>query len=357
MKKWATYVTALLLLVGTLMYNTLDVHAAVTVADPTFNMAVNISSLALDDSYYINLDDTNTWRSFAYGTSSLFRFQISGLIPGNTYYGIVEKYWEGQWALPSVYASSSIMNITLVESSFPEGVNVSVSVSYNDSVTNTIRVRFTFYFDDYMPSLSFIDGTVSLEFHRSFFTSNNVIYENTGRLPILSNTWIEDYTGTLYCASLDTANTKTGLFHRLITSIKTSIDSGLLTVSDWLQSIYNNLISQFATVVNTIDQNDEEIMNGYSNTTASEANNDLSNASSELEEREGVLENQSNQYFDDYLSGGQLNTDVLTQLTATITFVATWFANFWNLGGFWTASLTLLFAVYVVMYILRRGGG
>lgn len=95
-----------------------------------------------------------------------------------------------------------------------------------------------------------------------------------------------------------------------------------------------------------------DLMNGYDDTTQSDAADNFNTESDKLTQLEDQLNDQSHGFVSDYTTTG-FNTGVLTTLSSSLIFVTTWFANFWNMGGIFTAGLNLCFSLSIVFFILR----
>lgn len=156
--------------------------------------------------------------------------------------------------------------------------------------------------------------------------------------------------------NLITANT---LQQQTIDAIKdhdTNVGNWFTTLTsnlgNWFQNLYTSMGVGFEKLYQQMTKEQDEQLHGYQDTTTSEAANAFSSESDKLTALEGDLSNQSNQYVSDFTAQG-FDLGVLATIGSSLVFVTTWFTNFWNMGGIWTAGLNLCFALSIVFFILR----
>lgn len=134
-------------------------------------------------------------------------------------------------------------------------------------------------------------------------------------------------------------------------------------VGSWFSDLKTSMQSAFATLFGKVDSGfyalyqqmtneQDEKLNGYDGTVASGANNEFQTGAEDLTQIEGQLNTNSTTYVNDFTSSG-FDTSILTTLGSSLTFVVTWFTNFWNMGGIWTVGLSTCFAIWIAFYILR----
>lgn len=144
----------------------------------------------------------------------------------------------------------------------------------------------------------------------------------------------------------------TNWFTTLISNLSTWYYQRKEDLSNWFLDIDNRLSSGFAALYSQMTKEQDEKLNGYDDTTQSDAAASFSSESDKLTSLEGELSTQGNDFVNDYTSDG-FDTGVLTTLGSSLIFVATWFTNFWNMGGVFTATLNLCFALSIVFFIFR----
>lgn len=120
-----------------------------------------------------------------------------------------------------------------------------------------------------------------------------------------------------------------------------------------------NMNGQFSLQVDTFEFTGDgsagqydEILHGYDNSTLSGATDKFVDNADNLASVEDGLSTDSKQYVNDFTSTG-FDSGVLQTLGSSLTFLATWFTNFWNMGGVWTSGLTFCFALTIAFIILK----
>lgn len=156
--------------------------------------------------------------------------------------------------------------------------------------------------------------------------------------------------------NLITANT---LQQQTIDAIKdhdTNVGNWFTTLTSnlgsWFQQLYTSMGVGFEKLYQQMTKEQDEQLHGYQDTTTSEAANAFSSESDKLTALEGDLSNQSNQYVSDFTAEG-FDLGILATIGSSMVFVTTWFTNFWNMGGIWTAGLNFCFALTIVFFIFR----
>lgn len=120
----------------------------------------------------------------------------------------------------------------------------------------------------------------------------------------------------------------------------------------WFQQLIQSMGIGFSTLYEQMKKEQDDKLYGYQDTTTSEAASVFSSESDKLTALEGELSTQSNTYVTDYAAEG-FDLGVLATLGSSLIFVTTWFTNFWNMGGVFTACLNFCFALSIVFFILR----
>ena len=108
----------------------------------------------------------------------------------------------------------------------------------------------------------------------------------------------------------------------------------------------------FTALYHQMTREQDEKLNGYTDTTQSDAADQFSTESDKLTTLEDELSTQGNDFVNDYTSEG-FDTGILATIGSSLLFVATWFTNFWNMGGIFTSTLNLCFALSIVFFIFR----
>ena len=120
----------------------------------------------------------------------------------------------------------------------------------------------------------------------------------------------------------------------------------------WFQQLIQSMGIGFSTLYEQMKKEQDDKLYGYQDTTTSEAASAFSSESDKLTALEGESSTQSNTYVTDYAAEG-FDLGVLATIGSSLIFVTTWFTNFWNMGGVFTACLNFCFALSIVFFILR----
>ena len=120
----------------------------------------------------------------------------------------------------------------------------------------------------------------------------------------------------------------------------------------WFQQLIQNMGLGFSALYKQMTEEKDEQLYGYQDTTTSEAASAFSSESDRLTALEGELSTQSNTYVTDYAAEG-FDLGVWATIGSSLICVTTWFTNFWNIGGVFTACLNFCFALSIVFFILR----
>ena len=156
---------------------------------------------------------------------------------------------------------------------------------------------------------------------------------------------------TIDAINQNTTNTS-NWFTALISNLSTWYYQRKEDLSNWFLDIDNRLSSGFAALYSQMTKEQDEKLNGYDDTTQSDAADNFNTESDKLTELEGQLNDQSHGFVSDFTDTG-FDVGVLSTVSESLIFVTTWFTNFWNLGGIFTACLNLCFALSIVFYVLR----
>ena len=156
---------------------------------------------------------------------------------------------------------------------------------------------------------------------------------------------------TIDAINQNTTNTS-NWFTTLITTMQSWYNTQTENLRTWFYMIEERMSAGFTALYHQMTREQDEKLNGYTDTTQSDAADSFNTESDKLTELEDQLNNQSHDFVSDYTTTG-FNTGVLTTLSSSLIFVTTWFANFWNMGGIFTAGLNLCFSLSIVFFILR----
>lgn len=118
------------------------------------------------------------------------------------------------------------------------------------------------------------------------------------------------------------------------------------------QTLNQSITSGFDELYEQSQMQHEEVLHGYNDSALNDASNRFTEGAGELKTVEEELTVDSKQYVNDFTSTG-FDAGVLLTLGSSLTFLATWFTNFWNMGGVWTSGLTFCFALTVAFIILK----
>lgn len=130
-----------------------------------------------------------------------------------------------------------------------------------------------------------------------------------------------------------------------------SIEFNTDNLLDKLTSIDNKL-GAVNDSLGTVNDSIQDTMIGYEGSVTQSAADTFTAGADELTQTEEQLTSKSSQYVDDFTVTG-FDAGVLDSLGGSLVFVVTWFTNFWNMGGLFTAALTLCFAVSIAFFILK----
>lgn len=123
-------------------------------------------------------------------------------------------------------------------------------------------------------------------------------------------------------------------------------------IANMEHSVNESIVSGFDSLYNQSQTQHNETLHGYEDSTLNEANNRFTEGADELTAVEDGLTTDSKQYVNDFTSTG-FDAGVLLTLGSSLTFIVTWFTNFWNMGGVWTSGLTFCFALSIAFIILK----
>lgn len=118
------------------------------------------------------------------------------------------------------------------------------------------------------------------------------------------------------------------------------------------QTLNQSILDGFSSLSEQSQTQHNETLHGYEDNTLNEANNRFTEGADELTAVEDGLTTDSKQYVNDFTSTG-FDAGVLLTLGSSLTFIVTWFTNFWNMGGVWTSGLTFCFALSIAFIILK----
>lgn len=145
-----------------------------------------------------------------------------------------------------------------------------------------------------------------------------------------------------------------------IYSLNVNVTNGL----NYVRDIIVTKVDEFIGVINTkftelftkMEEDQEELINGYQGTGTSDASSRFDQSAGELENVESDLTNITNSSIDNYTDTA-FDTSVIASLGSSLVYVVTWFTNFWNMGGLFTSILNVGLALSVAFFILRLRGG
>ena len=120
----------------------------------------------------------------------------------------------------------------------------------------------------------------------------------------------------------------------------------------WFQQLIHSMGIGFSALYEQMTKEQDEQLYGYDDSTTADANTQFSSESDRLTSLEGELSDSSHQYVSDYTAEG-FDLAILSTLGNSLLFVTTWFTNFWNIGGVFTAVLNFCLCISIVAFILR----
>lgn len=150
----------------------------------------------------------------------------------------------------------------------------------------------------------------------------------------------------------NTTNTS-NWFTTLITTMQGWYNTQTENLRTWFYMIEERMSAGFTALYHQMTKEQDEKLNGYEGTSTPDANEEFNAGSSELVSIEGELSDTSSQYVNDFTATG-FDSSALTAIGSSLLFVTTWFTNFWNMGGIWTAGLNICFALSIAFFVLKR---
>lgn len=139
-------------------------------------------------------------------------------------------------------------------------------------------------------------------------------------------------------------------------SVGSKFSALTVNLRNWYQALKTSIENGFSSLLEQMTEEQDEQLHGYEGNAASNADSAFNAGSSELTTIEGDLADTSSTYVNEFTTSG-FDTSVLSTLGNSLLFVVTWFTNFWNMGGLWTAGLNVCFALFVAFFILKFRGG
>lgn len=157
---------------------------------------------------------------------------------------------------------------------------------------------------------------------------------------------------TIDAINQNTTNTS-NWFTTLITTLQGWFNTRTEDLRTWFYMIEERMSAGFTALYHQMTKEQDEKLNGYEGTSTPDANEEFNSGSSELTAIEGELSDTSTQYVNDFTATG-FDSSALTAIGSSLLFVTTWFTNFWNMGGIWTAGLNICFALSIAFFVLKR---
>ena len=124
------------------------------------------------------------------------------------------------------------------------------------------------------------------------------------------------------------------------------------SVNTQFSQLFNNMQAWYNGLTKTINNGIDRLVNNYQGSETTEAESKFNTGADELTSIEGNLSDSSNSYVNDFTTTG-FDASILTTIGSSMTFVVTWFTNFWNMGGVLTSGLNICFAIAIAFFILR----
>lgn len=130
------------------------------------------------------------------------------------------------------------------------------------------------------------------------------------------------------------------------------INNSIIEHENQLHQDMNELQQTMEEQMTQSSEQHNELINGYENDVLNDANEEFVASAGELNSIEKDLSNTGMQYVSDFTAEG-FDLGILATIGSSMVFVTTWFTNFWNMGGIWTAGLNFCFALTIVFFIFR----
>lgn len=137
--------------------------------------------------------------------------------------------------------------------------------------------------------------------------------------------------------------------------ILSKLDNLISTITSKFDSLSTFLTSKFSELFKIMEDDQEELINGFQGSGTDQASTNFDTSARELHSAETQLTNVTNTSVNTYTDFA-FDTTVLTTLGASLVYVVTWFTNFWDIGGLFTALLNIGLALFVAFFILRLRG-
>ena len=279
---------------------------------------------------------------------------IEGLTPGTVLNGELV-----------IYGNASLDPSKLKEGNYFQGMQLNFQSDSEDNITFSgycrdasvlysydFAVKVTF--NSYYCTLDYLDIPFSVEVQTGvgfYSISSGSLDVNNGFYCTFnySSDWagyLDVYTDLRDVPSLE------GYFASQNQEIVDSINQHDSNERSWFNQLITSMGLGFQKLYDQMTEENDEVLNGYEGGAAVDANNAFSSGAGELSQTEEQLTSKSSQYVDDFTVTG-FDAGVLDSLGSSLVFVVTWFTNFWNMGGLFTAALTLCFAVSIAFFILK----
>lgn len=268
------------------------------------------------------------------------QFVAEPLEPGYTYYNWGNfnlSYYVDYSTESQVTYLNCITDVKSVKMSVAGEEDIFLDFYYNDPITVSIlngtsgRYNRDFYIEPFLNGY-YVDAYVDVVF----------------TVTLQHYVW-HDISGADYSIISGLTSNNTVPFMRLPGNYSYTVGNVIVAQNE---TLLGRLTSWFDDLFKRMDDKQNELIHGYQDTTTSEAASAFSSESDKLTALEGELSMQSNTYVTDYAAEG-FDLGVLATIGSSLIFVTTWFTNFWNIGGVFTACLNFCFALSIVFFILR----
>lgn len=197
----------------------------------------------------------------------------------------------------------------------------------------------------------YYDNTLEAEkldnIHSSVETSNywlRSIYDNIG-------SWLDAIWNSITHGFLDVYNKFNELINKL-ENVRADMNSALTNIFNRLLDLHNNmtasLTSWFNTLFEKMDDEHDEIINGYDSSTNNEAVGQLNDSMTQAMEKEDAVNQQANGYVDGYTINGDGVVGYASQFLTVFPLVSSMMQSIFDSSGAFGIIFSVIFTMTIV---------
>lgn len=159
-----------------------------------------------------------------------------------------------------------------------------------------------------------------------------------------TNTWLDNIYNTLQDIKSFMTTWREALEYRLI-EIQSSVYNRIGDLMGALQTHFDNLISK-------LDEEQEEVINGYNNTGAENTNNSLSNSMTDIDNSQQIVITNGTQSLDDYTIPTDGIVSYGTKFVGAFAFVGSCMQAIYDNSGGFTIALSVACTVLIISMLI-----